>query len=168
MPSIYDFSIPALEGGMIDLSAYRGRPLLIVNTASKCGFTPQYEGLQHLWSLYGRDRDNGLAIIGIPSNQFGNQEPGSSEEIGAFCHRNYGVSFPMAAKADVRGPEAIPLFQWLRSEGGVLSIPRWNFYKYLITPQGHLYKWYTPLTKPEGQRVENAVQRLLLSCTSGA
>lgn len=164
MPSIYDFSLPGLEGGMIDLSAYRGRPLLIVNTASKCGFTPQYEGLQHLWSLYGRDQDNGLAIIGVPSNQFGNQEPGSADEIGAFCYRNYGVSFPMAAKSSVRGPDAIPLFQWLRQQGGIFSIPRWNFYKYLINSQGQLQKWYTPLSKPDSPRLEGAVQRLLLEC----
>ncbi|GBR51990.1 glutathione peroxidase [Neokomagataea thailandica NBRC 106555] len=164
MPSIYDFSLPSLDGKTINFSDYQGRPILLVNTASKCGFTPQYEGLQHLWSVYGREKDNGLAIIGIPSNEFGNQEPGSSDEIGAFCHRNYGVSFPMAAKASVRGPDAIPLFKWLRKEGGFLSTPRWNFYKYLINGQGHLDKWYTSLTKPEGKRIEHAVQRLLLDC----
>ncbi|EHH69278.1 glutathione peroxidase [Gluconobacter morbifer] len=162
MTCAYDFSLPGLDGQTIDLSAYRDRPILIVNTASQCGFTPQYEDLQHLWSQYGRDTDDGLVVLGVPSNDFGQQEPGTAKDISTFCHRNYGVSFPMAAKAHVRGPDAIPLFRWLDSQGGFLSRPRWNFYKYLIDRHGRLVKWFTPLTKPASHRVEEAVRRVLL------
>ncbi|MBS1068306.1 MULTISPECIES: glutathione peroxidase [Gluconobacter] len=162
MTCAYDFHLPGLSGETIDLSQFRGRPLLIVNTASKCGFTPQYEGLQHLWSLYGRDYPDGMTVLGVPSNDFGEQEPGSAEEIKTFCHRNYGVSFPMAARAHVKGPDAIPLFKWLGQEGGFLSRPRWNFYKYLVNREGHLVRWFTPLSKPTPGRVEEAVRRILL------
>ncbi|MEJ5116026.1 glutathione peroxidase [Gluconobacter cerinus] len=162
MTCAYDFHLPGLSGETIDLSQFRGRPLLIVNTASKCGFTPQYEGLQHLWSLYGRDYPDGMTVLGVPSNDFGEQEPGSAEEIKTFCHRNYGVSFPMAARAHVKGPDAIPLFKWLGEEGGFLSRPRWNFYKYLVNREGHLVRWFTPLSKPTPGRVEEAVRRILL------
>lgn len=162
MTTVYDFSLPALDGEtVIDLSAYRGQPILIANTASKCGFTPQYEGLQYDWSHYGSD-GNGLIVIGVPSNDFGKQEPGDAQEIGATCYKNYGVTFPMAAKTHVRGPETIPLFRWLTKEGGILSRPRWNFYKYLIGRDGRLYSWHTPLTTPDGGRMVRQIQRVLL------
>ncbi|AOX19329.1 glutathione peroxidase [Kozakia baliensis] len=161
MPTeFYDLHLPALNGSTINLNDYRGKPILIANTASKCGFTPQYEGLQHIWSQF---RNAGLAVIGVPSNDFGQQEPGSAKEIEQFCHRNYGVGFPMAAKAHVRGSDAIPLFRWLAREGGFLSLPRWNFYKYLIDRDGKLAAWFTPITKPDSAKVENAVRRVLLN-----
>ncbi|WP_408873685.1 glutathione peroxidase [Gluconobacter roseus] len=162
MTCAYDFSLPGLSGETIDFSAWRGRPLLIVNTASKCGFTPQYEDLQHLWSRYGRDYPEGLMIIGVPSNDFGQQEPGSSADIKNFCHRNYGVSFPMTARQHVRGPETTPLFRWLDKQGGFLARPRWNFYKYLTDRDGKLVNWFTPLAKPASNRVEEAIRKVLL------
>lgn len=159
MTTAYDFTLPALEGGTIDLGALRGKPVLIVNTASKCGFTPQFEGLQALWSFY---RGSGLTVIGVPSNDFGNQEPGSAQQIATFCTRNYSVTFPMAARSHVRGPEAIPLFQWLAQQGGMLAHPRWNFYKYLIGREGTLENWFVSLTSPESRRMRMAIERTIL------
>lgn len=158
--SFYDLTLPALGTGTIRFSDFKNRAVLVVNTASKCGFTPQYEGLQHLWSQYSK---SGLIVVGIPSNDFGAQEPGSNDEIKEMCARNYGVSFPMAQKATVKGPHAIPLFKWLAARGGFASVPRWNFYKYLISGEGDLFTWFTPLTKPESPRVRQAIQRVLLS-----
>ncbi|WP_279312548.1 glutathione peroxidase [Acetobacter sp. AN02] len=155
---LYDFTLPALDGGTIDFSRWRGQPVLIVNTASKCGFTRQYEDLQALWSSYRHE----LVVVGVPCNQFGNQEPGSSEDIATFCSRNYGVSFPMAARIDVRGPHAHPLFRWLAGEGGFLSRPRWNFYKYFVSREGHLASWFTSLASPDSDRVQMAANRLIL------
>ncbi|MCP1229488.1 glutathione peroxidase [Acetobacter indonesiensis] len=160
MTTAYDFTLPGLEGGTINLSDYRGKPLLIVNTASKCGFTPQYEGLQALWSQF---KKAGVGIIGVPSNDFGQQEPGTSSEIASFCHRNYGVGFPMAARCSVRGPDAVPLFQWLNKENGFLGRPRWNFYKYLINGAGKPVAWFTSVTPPTAPRVRDAIERVLLN-----
>ncbi|QDH17572.1 glutathione peroxidase [Swingsia samuiensis] len=159
--TIYDFKLNSLSGETIDLSSFRGRPIMIVNTASKCGFTPQYEDLQHLWSRYGAEDENGLVILGVPSNDFGEQEFTSGKEIQGFCTRNYGVSFPMAEKSPVKGKQAIPLFKWLQQEGGFLSQPRWNFYKYLINRDGKLVRWFSPLTKPASSRVEEVIHRVL-------
>ncbi|WP_240758913.1 glutathione peroxidase [Lichenicoccus roseus] len=156
----HDYSLDLLEGGALPLSRYAGQPVLLVNTASKCGFTPQYEELQAVWSHY---RGRGLVVIGTPCNDFGRQEPGSAEEIQAFCARNYGVSFPMAAKLHVSGPEAHPLYRWLAQQGGVLSKPRWNFYKYLIGRDGRLQTWFTSVTKPMNHRVRTAIDRAILS-----
>lgn len=160
MTSLYDFKLPALEGGEIDLSQWRGRPVLIVNTASECGFTKQYEGLQQLWREMGHSTPDGLIILGVPSNDFGQQEPGDSGQIKQFCQRRYGVSFPLAARSIVKGHAAIPLFQWLAKEGGFLSRPRWNFYKYLINREGHLQRWFTPLTTPHAPRLLEEIQRV--------
>ncbi len=154
----YAFTFTDLQGAPLDLQQFAGRPLLVVNTASKCGFTPQYEGLQAVWSLY---RDRGLTVIGVPSNQFGGQEPGSAADIGAFCSRTYGVSFPLTEKLDVRGPGAHPLFRWLGQEGGMLSRPRWNFYKYIIARDGSLATWFSSLTKPDSVRFRAALDRVV-------
>ena len=154
----HDFTLTSLQGEPLPLRRFDGRPLLIVNTASKCGFTPQYAGLQALWQE--READ-GLAVIGVPSNDFGGQEPGSADEIGAFCSRNYGVSFPMTEKLHVRGPEMHPLFGWLGREGGVLSRPRWNFFKYVIGRDGRLLDWFTSVAAPNGARLRRAVDRAL-------
>ncbi|GBQ15820.1 glutathione peroxidase [Swaminathania salitolerans] len=155
----YDLEIPALGTGTIPLSEFRGKVVLIANTASKCGFTPQYEGLQHLWSRYAKD---GLVVLGVPSNDFGQQEPGTASEIEQSCSRNYGVSFPMAAKSVVKGPAATPLFRWLAREGGMLSRPRWNFYKYVVSREGKLVDWFTPLTSPDSPRMKKVIQRALM------
>ena len=154
----HDFTLTSLQGEELPLHRFAGRPLLIVNTASKCGFTPQYAGLQALWQDRAAD---GLVLVGVPSNDFGGQEPGSADEIGAFCSRNYGVSFPMTEKLHVRGPEMHPLFGWLGREGGVLSRPRWNFFKYVIGRDGRLADWFTSVTAPNGARLRRAVDRAL-------
>lgn len=161
MTTVYDFSLPRLEGGRtLDLAEYRGKPLLIVNTASECGFTHQYEGLQALWSQF---KKAGVVVIGVPSNDFGQQEPGSSSQIAAFCHKNYGVGFPMAARCPVKGTNAIPLFQWLNKDLGFLARPRWNFYKYLFNKQGQPVAWFSSLTAPTSPRVRDALERILLN-----
>lgn len=159
MTCAYDFTLPALNGTTIDLSTWRGMPILIVNTASKCGFTPQYEGLQGLWTTW---RSHDLMVLGVPSNDFGAQEPGDAQQIGTFCERNYHVTFPLAAKCHVRGPQAVPLFRWLAREGGFLARPRWNFYKYLIGRDGALVNWFSSITSPESRRVRMAVERAVM------
>ena len=155
----FDFTLTTLQGESLPLRQFAGRPLLIVNTASKCGFTPQYEGLQALWSQH---RERGLTVIGVPSNDFGRQEPGSESEIASFCSGNYGVSFPMTEKLRVRGADADPLFRWLAQQGGLLSRPRWNFFKYVIGRDGRLASWFSSMTSPESSRLRTAVSRVLL------
>jgi glutathione peroxidase len=158
--TIYDFSLTTLDSRDYPLSALTGRPLLVVNTASQCGFTPQYAGLQALQEKWGQ-REDGLVIIGVPSNDFGNQEPGEAAAIGAFCTRNYGVTFPMMQKAHVKGGQAIPLFRWLAGEGGFFSRPRWNFYKYLIGRDGHLKTWFASTTRPESEKIARAIAAVM-------
>lgn len=147
MTSLSDFHATTLAGAPQDLSAYAGRVVLVVNTASKCGFTPQYAGLEELYAAH---QDEGLVILGFPCNQFGAQEPGSEDEIGEFCQVNYGVSFPMFAKVDVNGEDAHPLFTWLKeSKGGLLGDRiKWNFTKFLIGRDGQVIARYAPTTKP--------------------
>jgi glutathione peroxidase len=153
-PSIYDFSALSIEGKRADLSTQRGKVLLIVNTASECGFTPQFAGLEKLWEGY---RDRGLVVVGFPSNQFGAQDPGNNEEIASFCQLNYGVSFPMMAKVDVNGEQAHPLWQWLTGEApGLLGSKaiKWNFTKFLIGKDGKVIKRYAPTDTPESLRAD--------------
>ena len=146
--SLSDFEATSLEGERVDLSTYDGRVVLVVNTASQCGFTPQYRGLQ---ALYERYADQGLAVLGFPCDQFGHQEPGSEGEIGAFCERSYGVSFPMFSKIDVNGDDAHPLYRWLRGEkrGLLGSRITWNFTKFLLGRDGQVLARYAPTTAPE-------------------
>jgi glutathione peroxidase len=148
MPKLSDFKATRLDGTVEDLSAYDGKVVLVVNTASQCGFTPQLEGLEKLDEQYA---DQGLVVLGVPCNQFGGQEPGDSEQIGAFCQKNYGVTFPMFEKIEVNGDDAHPLYQWLREEkGGVLgSKIKWNFTKFLINKDGEVVDRFGPTTKPE-------------------
>ena len=149
MSSIYDFESLSIDGKAAHLSTQRGKVLLIVNTASACGFTPQFAGLEELWKTY---RDQGLVVIGFPSNQFGKQDPGSNDEIASFCQLNYGVDFPMMAKVEVNGDEAHPLFKWLTTEArGVLGSKaiKWNFTKFLVGRDGQVIKRYAPTDKPE-------------------
>jgi glutathione peroxidase len=146
--SVYDYKVKTIKGEEQSLDAYRGKTLLIVNTASKCGFTPQYKGLEEIYQKY---HDQGLEILGFPCNQFGAQEPGSEEEIASFCSLNYGVSFPMFAKVDVNGPDADPLFEHLKEEApGILgSKPvKWNFTKFLVDKHGNVIKRYAPQDDP--------------------
>jgi glutathione peroxidase len=157
--NVYDFQATALDGKPVDLAQYRGKVLLIVNTASKCGFTPQYQGLEAVYrELHGR----GLEVLGFPCNQFGAQEPGSEEEIGAFCEKNYGVSFPMFAKVDVNGDAAHPLWKYLKGEApGVLGTEgiKWNFTKFLIGRDGKVAHRYAPTTQPE--EIAGDIEKLL-------
>ncbi len=158
MTSAFDFEFASLKGKPMPLKEFAGKPLIIVNTASKCGFTPQYAGLEEQWQ---RHKDNGLVIIGVPCNQFGGQEPGGADDITSFCQVNYGVDFPMTEKVDVKGGTAHPMFQWLATEGGWLSRPRWNFYKYLIGPDGQLKTWFSSLTSPKSAKFDAAVEALI-------
>src|SRR5271154_987088 len=149
MSTIYDYTAQSLDGREISLSDYRGKTLLIVNTASACGFTPQYAGLE---ALYEKLAPEGFAVLGFPCNQFGKQEPGNESEIGAFCQKNYGVRFPMFAKVDVNGANAHPLYKYLkRAKRGLFGTPaiKWNFTKFLIDRAGNVVARYAPLTKPE-------------------
>jgi glutathione peroxidase len=147
--SIYDFDALDAAGRKVALSKFRGKAMLIVNTASACGFTPQFAGLETLHQSYGA---RGLAVLGFPCNQFGNQDPGSNDEIASFCQLNYGVSFPMMAKVDVNGAQATPLFQWLSAEApGLLGSKaiKWNFTKFLVGKDGQVVKRYAPQDTPE-------------------
>ena len=151
-PSIYDFEAVSIEGKPAQLASQRGKVLLIVNTASACGFTPQFAGLEELWKDYG---PKGLMVIGFPSNEFGAQDPGSNDEIASFCQLNYGVSFPMMAKVKVNGAQAHPLWKWLTAEArGVLGTQavKWNFTKFLVGKDGQVLKRYAPTDKPESLR----------------
>ena len=148
MTSLSDFSAAAIDGTDTDLAQYDGKVVLVVNTASQCGFTGQYKGLQQLQDTYA---DQGLVVLGFPCDQFGNQEPGDEAEISDFCERNFGVTFPMFAKVDVNGDEAHPLFDWLTSEkGGLLgSKIKWNFTKFLVGRDGQVIGRYGPTTAPQ-------------------
>ena len=147
--NLHDFSVQATDGTDQDLSQYRGQVVLVVNTASKCGFTPQFEGLEQLHRKFGAE---GFTVLGFPCNQFANQDPGDNKEIAEFCQLNYGVSFPMMAKIDVNGSGADPLFEWLTAErGGFLGTKaiKWNFTKFLIGKDGEVIKRYSPKVEPE-------------------
>jgi len=156
--SVYDFSAKLNNGTDQSLAAYKGRVLLIVNTASECGFTPQYKGLQDLYAKY---HDQGLEVLGFPCDQFGHQEPGSDEQIKSFCDLNYGVSFPLFSKIEVNGANAHPLYQFLKNEkGGILGDAiKWNFTKFLIDKQGHVIERFAPQTTPE--KISSDIEREL-------
>jgi glutathione peroxidase len=150
--TLFDFSSTSISGKKADFSAKRGSVFLIVNTASACGFTPQFKGLEHLWNDY---RERGLVVVGFPSNQFGAQDPGSNDEIATCCEVNYGVSFPMMAKVDVNGERADPLFRWLKQAApGLLGSEaiKWNFTKFLVGRDGRVIKRYAPNEEPENLR----------------
>jgi glutathione peroxidase len=146
--TVYDFQAQAIDGESVSLAAHRGQLMLIVNTASACGFTPQFGGLEKLWQTY---RDRGLVVLGFPSNEFGGQDPGSNDEIASFCQKNYGVSFPMMAKVKVNGSDAHPLWQWLKAaRPGLLGTEgiKWNFTKFLVGRDGEVIARYAPTDTP--------------------
>lgn len=157
--NFYNFEARRLNGETVSMEQYKGKTILVVNTASKCGLTPQYEGLEKLYENY---KDQGLVILGFPCNQFANQESGSSDEIQEFCQINYGVSFPMFEKVDVNGENAHPIFKYLKSKlgGGIFgSKIKWNFTKFIIDKNGTPVKRYSPITKPE--KMENTIRKML-------
>lgn len=157
--TIADFKAKKPNGEMIDLSEKLGKVLLVVNTASKCGFTPQYDGLEKLWQDYG---DKGFEVLAFPCNQFGGQEPGTADEIESFCKVNFGLSFPLMAKIDVNGDSADPLYDWLKKEApGVLGTKavKWNFTKFLIGRDGKVVRRYAPTDKPES--IAKDIEKLL-------
>jgi glutathione peroxidase len=159
MSNIGDFSVQGIAGETVDLAQYAGSVVLVVNVASQCGFTPQYEGLQALYEQY---KDRGLVVLGFPCNQFGAQEPGNESEILDFCTTKFNVSFPLFAKVDVNGENAAPLFTWLKGEKpGLLGIEavKWNFSKFLLDKQGKVVDRFAPMTKPEDLSVE--IEKLL-------
>ena len=150
--TIYDFDAASIEGKPAHFATQKGKVLLIVNTASKCGFTPQFAGLEELWKTY---RDRGLVVVGFPSNQFGAQDPGSNEEIASFCETNYGVTFPMMGKVDVNGENAPPLWKWLTEKApGILGTRtiKWNFTKFLVGKDGRVIKRFAPNDSPESMK----------------
>lgn len=153
----YAFSFPALEAGDIRLAEYSGHPFLVVNTASQCGYTPQYAGLQALWSEFG---GRGLTIIGVPSNDFGGQEPGGPKEIAETAQHEYAVTFPIAAKAVVVGPAAHPFYKWA-AQARPMDVPKWNFHKYLIGRDGYIADVFPSAVEPTDTRVKTAIAKAL-------
>ncbi|HLI21868.1 MAG TPA: glutathione peroxidase [Stellaceae bacterium] len=151
----FDFEFKKIDGGALPLAAWRGKPVLVVNTASECGYTPQYAGLEKLWQRY---RDRGFVLLGVPSNDFGAQEPGSDAEIKTFCTTNYKIDFPLAAKEPVTGPKAHPFYQWVAKEAGA---PKWNFHKYLIAPDGALAGAWPSRVAPEDSAITGAIEAAL-------
>jgi len=156
--TVYDYQLTAIEGGKLALAQFRGQPMLIVNTASLCAFTPQYESLQALWESY---RGKGLIVVGVPSNDFGRQEPGSNEEIKEFCEVNFAVDFPMSERVVTRGEQAHELFQFLRSRLGENAGPDWNFFKYLVDKEGNPVAYWPSSVPPLSPEIIGAVEAAL-------
>ena len=158
MTNAHSFSFTSIEGGPLALSSYKGKAVLLVNTASECGLTPQYKGLEALWQAY---RGKGLVVLGVPSNDFGAQEPGSETEIQSFCQVRYGVDFPLTKKEHVVGAAAHPLYQWIARELGEGAAPVWNFHKYLIGKDGSLKAVFNPKVLPESTELKAAIDEVL-------
>ena len=158
MSNAHAFSFTSIEGKPLAMSGYKGKAVLLVNTASACGLTPQYKGLEALWQAY---RDKGLVVLGVPSNDFGAQEPGSETEIKTFCEVRYGVDFPLTKKEHVVGAAAHPLYQWIATELGEAAVPRWNFHKYLIGKDGSIAGTFGSRTEPEAADLKQAIDAAL-------
>lgn len=156
--SAHDFDFTSIEGSPLPMRGFAGKAVLLVNTASFCGFTPQYSGLQELWQDY---RDKGLVVLGVPSNDFGRQEPGGSSEIKEFCEVNFAIDFPMTEKQQVTGPAAHPLYRWIADELGEQGRPRWNFHKFLITPTGAVVAAWPSRTTPADPALRAAIEEVL-------
>jgi glutathione peroxidase len=156
--SAHDFSFSTIDGAPLPLAAFRGKPVLLVNTASLCGYTPQYADLE---KLHQRFAARGLAVLGVPSNDFGAQEPGTAAEIKNFCSTNYHITFPLTSKEHVLGSEAHPLYRWIEAELGEAGVPHWNFHKYLIAPDGSLAGAWPSSVKPQAPEIVEEIERLL-------
>ena len=155
---IFDFSIKNINEEIINLSIYKNKTILLVNVASNCGFTKQYSELQELYEKY---KDKGLLVLGIPSNQFGSQEPGSNKEIKDFCETNFSVTFPMTSKFDVRGENAHPVYLWAKKNHGKTAVPKWNFHKILINKNGKIEQTYASFTKPLSKKIITKIEEIL-------
>lgn len=151
-------SLPAISGGQVEARSLKGKVVLVVNTASQCGFTPQYKGLEDLWRDY---RGRGLVVLGVPSNDFGSQEPGSNADVATFCEINYGVDFPLLEKQVVTGAAAHPFYRWAADRTGPLGVPRWNFHKILVGRDGKLVDWFASTTSPDAPRLRSAIDKAL-------
>ncbi len=156
--SAHDFTFDSIDGAPLSMAQFDGRAVLVVNTASRCGFTRQYAELQTVWERY---RDRGLVVLGVPSNDFGGQEPGTEAEIKEFCEVNFNVDFPMTAKVQVRGEQAHPFYAWAADRLGAAAAPRWNFHKYLIDRDGQLVDWFSTPTPPTAPPVIGAIETVL-------
>jgi glutathione peroxidase len=163
--SAHDFTLTSINGEDLSLANFKGKTLLVVNTASNCSFTEQYAPLQALYEEY---RDRGLVIIGVPSNDFGGQEPGTETEIASFAEEAFKVDFPLTAKTEVVGPNASPFYAWASSKAGPLGKPRWNFHKYLIGPDGELVTWFSTMTRPDSARLKKAIEATLATNSADA
>ena len=152
----YAFRLPSIDGGEMKLADFKGKTILLVNTASYCGFTKQYDGLQ---ALYDSRRDKGLVVLGVPSNDFGQQEPGQKEQIKEFCEVNFAIDFPMSDKLVVKGENAHPLYKWLKAQTG--ASPKWNFYKFLIDGEGQAVTYFSSMTKPQSKKLTRAIDATL-------
>ncbi len=154
----FDFQIKDLDGETLDLSKYKNKAVLMVNVASNCGFTNQYGDLQSLWEKY---QKHDLIVLGVPSNQFGGQEPGSNEDIKKFCKVNFNVNFPMTDKVNVKGDNAHPIYLWAKKNHGKSAVPKWNFHKILINKEGKIHDTYSSFTKPNSKKVTQAIEEIL-------
>ena len=154
----YDFKIQSINNDKLELSQYKDKTILVVNVASKCGFTEQYDDLQKLFSLY---KDKGLIVLGIPSNQFGGQEPGSEKEIQNFCETNFNITFPMTSKYDVKGDNAHPIYVWAKESFGKSAVPKWNFHKILINKKGKVEDTFASFTNPMSKKIIKKLEEIL-------
>ena len=156
--SAHDFTFRAIDGGDLPLANFKGKAMLIVNTASMCGFTSQYSGLQTLWDIY---RDRGLVVLAVPSDDFGGQELDSAAEVKSFCSINYNIDFQMTDIVRVKGPAAHPYYRWVAEAYGGLAVPRWNFHKHLIDANGNLVDWFVSTTSPSSEKLRRAIEKVL-------
>ena len=156
--TFYDFELDLITGETISLDKYEGKAILLVNVASKCGFTKQYTDLQNLWEKY---REKNLIVLGVPSNQFGSQEPGSNDEIKDFCETNFNINFPMTSKYDVKGENAHEIYKWAKDSFGKRAIPKWNFHKILINKNGKIHDTYASFTNPMSKKIINELEKIL-------
>ena len=156
--TLFDFKINTINGDELNLSTYKGKTVLIVNVASNCGFTKQYDDLQNLYDIYS---EKGLVILGIPSNQFGGQEPGSEDEIKEFCETNFNITFPMTSKYDVKGENAHPIFLWAKKSFGNSTVPKWNFHKILVNKHGKIVDTFASFTNPKSNKIIKKIEDIL-------
>jgi len=154
----YDFNFTGLNGNLINLSDFKGKIIIVVNVASKCGFTNQYEDLENVWNDY---KKKGVVVLGIPSNDFGNQEPGTSSEIKTFCETRFGITFPMTQKLSVKGIDAHPFYLWAKKNFGNSAIPKWNFHKIIIDKKGKIAETFTSLTNPSSRKFIKTLEKLI-------